>query len=99
MSATERLLTLGLARPPGNPQDRRPSIGSLVLPGHVFFLLLAPDRGGETVGLEAPYGRRSSLGMESGAPLLGSRVGTSVAGARGAVGLAPLSTRASRRPG
>src|SRR2546421_6818070 len=96
MSATERLLTLGLARPPGNPQDRRPSIGSLALPGHLFFLL-APNRGGETPGLEEPYGRSSSPGMESGSPLLCPRVGTSVAWSRGEVVISTQSIRATRR--
>jgi hypothetical protein len=31
---TQRLLTLDLARPPGNPQDCRPSVGSLALRCH-----------------------------------------------------------------
>ncbi|MCW3043037.1 MAG: hypothetical protein JWL57_1195, partial [Actinobacteria bacterium] len=42
MLSAERFYTVGLARSPRNPQDRRPSIGSLVLPGHACTPFLAP---------------------------------------------------------
>jgi hypothetical protein len=45
--STERFPTLGLALSPRNPKDRRPSTGSLALPGHSCHLL-RPNRGGKT---------------------------------------------------
>jgi len=48
MFFAERLVTLDLARSPGNPQDCRPPIPSLVLRGHADTSPFCSDRGGET---------------------------------------------------
>ncbi len=40
VGAAETLDTVGLALPPRDPQERRPSIGGLVLPAHARYLLL-----------------------------------------------------------
>src|SRR2546421_421295 len=50
MTSAQGFVEIGLARCPGNPQYRRPSISFLALPGHLLLPPSIPKRGGETPG-------------------------------------------------